>query len=104
MRRPLQNPERIILRLGQRPTAREQQVIALMAEGLTNAEIAIGLDISSETIKSHVKHALARLGCRSRTELVNVAWKRGMLPYNEEWIEDRLSLISSRLSGREPND
>lgn len=81
-------------------TGREYETLALIAEGLTNAEIAIALGVSRETIKTHVRHALARLGCRSRAEAVNVAWKRGTLPADEAWVERRLSLVSTRLYGR----
>ncbi len=49
-------------------TARERQVLALLREGLTNAEIARRLFISSKTAEHHVGHVLAKLGSRSRAE------------------------------------
>jgi predicted DNA-binding transcriptional regulator len=70
-------------------------VIALIAEGLTNREIAHVLVLSKETVKSHVKNVLARTGCRSRSEVVNVAWKRGYLPVDEAWVDAQLSRLST---------
>jgi NarL family two-component system response regulator LiaR len=54
-------------------TEREQAVLALMAAGLNNIEIADKLVVSPSTIKSHVSHILAKLGVSSRTEAVAVA-------------------------------
>jgi DNA-binding NarL/FixJ family response regulator len=51
-------------------TAREVEVYALLAEGLTNREIAQRLFISEVTVKVHVRHILAKLGVRSRTQAV----------------------------------
>jgi DNA-binding CsgD family transcriptional regulator len=82
-------------------TYREWTVLALLAEGLTNEEIAIALGISKETIKSHIKHSLRRLGCRNRAELVNVGWRTGMLPPEPGSIEAHLSRLSIRSSGQE---
>lgn len=79
--------------LDSRWTRREQEIIALIAEGLTNREIGIVLGVSRETIKQHVTNALTRSGCRSRSELVNVAWKRGLLPVDPDWIEAHLSRL-----------
>lgn len=85
------NPDRATL--GADLTSREWTVVALIAEGLTNREIASVLGISSETVKSHVRHALARMGCRSRAEMVNVAWKRAYLPPDPDWVEEHLSRL-----------
>jgi DNA-binding NarL/FixJ family response regulator len=51
-------------------TSREQEVHALLSEGLTNREIAQRLFISETTVKVHVRHILEKLGARSRTEAV----------------------------------
>jgi DNA-binding NarL/FixJ family response regulator len=50
-------------------TARQQAVSALVAEGLTNAEIAARLEVSRATVKGHITVALRRLGLRDRTQL-----------------------------------
>lgn len=54
-------------------TEREQQVLALLVEGLNNTEIAERLVVSPSTIKSHVSHILAKLGVASRTEAATLA-------------------------------
>jgi two-component system, NarL family, response regulator LiaR len=54
-------------------TRRERQVLALMAEGLTNAEIADRLVISLSTAKTHVSSIISKLGVSSRTEAATVA-------------------------------
>jgi predicted ATPase/DNA-binding NarL/FixJ family response regulator len=50
-------------------TRREQQIAALVAEGLTNREIAAKLVISPRTVDAHVEHVLVKLGFRSRTQI-----------------------------------
>jgi two-component system, NarL family, response regulator LiaR len=54
-------------------TTREWEVIDLLAEGLTTDEIARSLHLSSETVRSHVKHILRKLDARSRAEAVAAA-------------------------------
>ncbi|MDP9442249.1 MAG: helix-turn-helix transcriptional regulator, partial [Actinomycetota bacterium] len=54
-------------------TAREQQVLALLREGLTNAEIGERLFISAKTAEHHVGRVLTKLGVRSRAEAAAVA-------------------------------
>jgi DNA-binding CsgD family transcriptional regulator len=51
-------------------TGREMQVLKMMATGVDNAEIARGLFIANDTVKSHVKHVLRKLGATSRAEAV----------------------------------
>jgi DNA-binding CsgD family transcriptional regulator/tetratricopeptide (TPR) repeat protein len=51
---------------------REQEVHALLAQGLTNAEIAQSLFISVSTVKVHVRHILEKLGARTRTEAASI--------------------------------
>lgn len=60
-------------------TDRERQIIALIALGYSNLEIGIILYISHETVKSHVRHALAKLQARTRAELVYRAIQGGAL-------------------------
>jgi DNA-binding NarL/FixJ family response regulator len=58
-------------------TARELDVLALMAEGRTNREIAAALYIAEKTASVHVSHILAKLGVRSRVQAVAVAHQVG---------------------------
>jgi RNA polymerase sigma factor (sigma-70 family) len=51
-------------------TPRERQVLALMAEGMDNREVAARLSISYPTVRSHVRHMLKKLGARSKLEAV----------------------------------
>ncbi len=60
-------------------TARELQVLELVAEGRTNHAIAAALHISENTVKNHVRHILTKLGAASRTEAVAVAARSGLL-------------------------
>jgi DNA-binding NarL/FixJ family response regulator len=63
----------------QLPTAREIQVLQLIAEGLVNREIGQELFLSEETVKSHVRHLLAKLQARSRAHAVAVGFRRGLI-------------------------
>lgn len=60
-------------------TARERQVVRLVARGLANKAIARQLGISPRTVEAHLNHAFDKLGASSRTELVTVALATGAL-------------------------
>jgi len=60
-------------------TARELEVLRLVAEGLRNKEIAAHLAISKQTVQSHIKNVFAKLGVNERTKAVRVALQRGMI-------------------------
>jgi DNA-binding NarL/FixJ family response regulator len=59
-------------------TAREREVLALVASGLSNTEIARQLDISPATTKTHVGHLLTKLSARDRVHLVILAYQAGI--------------------------
>jgi DNA-binding NarL/FixJ family response regulator len=65
--------------LGQAPTAREVEVLQLISDGLVNREIGVKLFLSEETVKSHVRHLLAKLQARSRAHAVAVGLRRGLI-------------------------
>jgi DNA-binding NarL/FixJ family response regulator len=60
-------------------SARELEVLDLLAEGLSNKLIAHGLNISEHTVKTHVASIFAKLGASSRTEAVSQAIRRGLV-------------------------
>ncbi|MHA7132153.1 LuxR C-terminal-related transcriptional regulator [Oerskovia turbata] len=65
---------------GERLTAREAEVLALVARGLSNPAIGRELFISEATVKTHLLRAFAKLGVDDRTRAVTVAIERGILP------------------------
>ena len=58
-------------------TAREREVLQLVAEGLANKQIALSLNISEHTVKFHLSSLYAKLGVTSRTEAVRTGARRG---------------------------
>jgi DNA-binding NarL/FixJ family response regulator len=60
-------------------TPRELEVLAMLAAGRSNAEIATDLFVSEATIKTHVSSVLAKLGLRSRIQAVIFAYESGLI-------------------------
>jgi NarL family two-component system response regulator LiaR len=73
-------PEQPVERL----TGREQSVLALVARGLTNRQIADDLSISEKTVSVHVSNLLGKLGLASRTQAALYAARMGLLPPDED--------------------
>jgi DNA-binding NarL/FixJ family response regulator len=73
---PFQAP---LQELEQEPTAREIEVLQLISDGLVNREIGVRLFLSEETVKSHVRHLLAKLQARSRAHAVAVGFRRNLI-------------------------
>ena len=60
-------------------TAREREILQLLAQGMSNADAAERLFISQETVKSHVRHILAKLEADTRTQAVAIALREAII-------------------------
>ena len=66
--------------LSEEITARETDVLRMLAEGLVNKDIALRLGISEHTVKFHISSILDKLGASTRTEAVTLGIRRGLIP------------------------
>jgi DNA-binding NarL/FixJ family response regulator len=73
-------------------TEREQDVLRLAAQRLSNREIAKNLSITENTVKTHLRHASEKLGAKSRHEAVSLAIETGMI------LEPRLTPLANQAS------
>jgi DNA-binding NarL/FixJ family response regulator len=76
----MQKAESAVLDSYETLTAREREVLHLVAEGHTNAEIADRLFISRRTVETHRANLMRKLGLRTQTDLISYALRRGILP------------------------
>jgi DNA-binding NarL/FixJ family response regulator len=60
-------------------TGREQEVLGLLADGLTPAEVADDLTISRRTVGTHIEHIYAKLGARTRAHAVGIGFRSGLI-------------------------
>jgi DNA-binding NarL/FixJ family response regulator len=58
---------------------REREILRLLSHGLTNEEIGKELFISPETVRTHVRRAIAKLGAKTRTQAVAIALRKGLI-------------------------
>lgn len=88
-------------------TARERQVLGLVAAGCSNKDISAALAISLSTVKAHVKALLDKLGASSRTQATSLAVSRGLitassLPHPKAPSAPSVAPIPTRSQGRRP--
>jgi DNA-binding NarL/FixJ family response regulator len=68
-------------------TKREAEIAVLIAEGLTNVEIAKRLELVPGTVANHIANAMYRLGARNRAQLAVWAVEQGL--YRSPWAKER---------------
>jgi PAS domain S-box-containing protein len=62
-----------------RPTRREREILAMLAQGATDGQIASALEVSPATVQTHVRNVKAKLGARTRAQAVALALDRGVI-------------------------
>lgn len=76
---PTQRPSDLASRVAAALTPRESEVMLLLTQGKSNAEIAKKLSVSMATVRSHVHHLLRKLGVGTRTQAVAIAYETGII-------------------------
>jgi DNA-binding NarL/FixJ family response regulator len=76
--RPASTPAPAPASLPDNLTPREAEVLSLVAQGLSNREIAETLVVSEATVKSHINHVFAKIGARDRAQAVHYAYTHGL--------------------------
>ncbi len=71
--------ERPAKRAGRGPTAREREILTMLATGDTDAQVAEKLELSPATVQTHVRNAKAKLGARTRAQAVAMALRDGLI-------------------------
>ncbi|TCS94242.1 response regulator [Hazenella coriacea] len=66
-------------------TAREQEILSLVAKGLSNKEIATQLSISEYTVKNHLKNIMQKLHLSNRVQLTRYAYEQGWINSSDNW-------------------
>jgi DNA-binding NarL/FixJ family response regulator len=79
VRRLVERSRPIALGVAERLTARELEVLKLLADGLDQDQIASRLFISPKTVGTHIEHILAKLGVRSRAQAVAIAYREDLV-------------------------
>src|SRR5215467_7596378 len=84
-------------------TNREREVVAMVAHGLSNDEIAAAMVLSPTTAKTHVSRAMVKLGARDRAQLVVFAYQAGLVsprdPAASTQVPRRLRSVTHRCGG-----
>lgn len=67
------------LKQEQQLTPREREILRLLADGLSSDEVAVAIHVSSETVRTHLRNAMTKLGAKNRTHAVVLAIKGGFI-------------------------
>ena len=80
--------------VGSTPTGREVEILAVVADGMSNAEIAARLGVTADTVKTHLRRVMARLDARDCTHAVVIALSRGLLTLSPAKVPRRGALAA----------
>jgi DNA-binding CsgD family transcriptional regulator len=79
VRDPAEAPRVPVARARPEPSSREREVLALLAGGATDRQVAASLHLSPATVRTHVRNAKAKLGARTRAQAVALALQRHLI-------------------------